>query len=147
MERVMCLMLGKEPGYFQKEMPRNERTAEEIPAAIVNIHREIQGMRKQVETMTELTEKIFSKCNANTKQIEDVKVHVRALAKTDYDRACEFLQEALAGGMLNGNDILLQADEAGIKRSDIMKAKKDLGVQIDIRGYGKNQKFWWYIPA
>lgn len=143
----MCLMLGKEPGYFQKEMPRNERTAEEIPAAIVNIHREIQGMRKQVETMTELTEKIFSKCNANTKQIEDVKVHVRALAKTDYDRACEFLQEALAGGMLNGNDILLQADEAGIKRSDIMKAKKDLGVQIDIRGYGKNQKAWWYIPA
>lgn len=143
----MCLMLGKEPGYFQKEMPRNERTAEEIPAAIANIHREIQGMRKQVETMTELVEKIFSKCNANTKQIEDVKVHVRALAKTDYDRACEFLRDALARGMLNGNDILLQADEAGIKRSDIMKAKKDLGVQIDIRGYGKNQKAWWYIPA
>lgn len=143
----MCLMLGKEPGYFQKEMPRNERTAEEIPAAIANIHREIQGMRKQVETMTELVEKIFSKCNANTKQIEDVKVHVRALAKTDYDRACEFLRDVLAGGMLNGNDILLQADEAGIKRSDIMKAKKDLGVQIDIRGYGKNQKAWWYIPA
>ena len=143
----MCLMLGKEPGYFQKEMPRNERTAEEIPAAIANIHREVQGMRKQVETMTELVEKIFSKCNANAKQIEDVKVHVRALAKTDYDRACEFLRDALAGGMLNGNDILLQADESGIKRSDIMKAKKDLGVQIDIRGYGKNQKAWWYIPA
>ena len=143
----MCLLLGKEPGYFQREIPRDERTAEEIPAAIVNIHREIQGMRKQMETMAELTEKIFSKCNANTKQIEDVKVHVRALAKTDYDRACEFLRDALAGGMLNGNDILFQADEAGIKRSDIMKAKKDLGVQIDIRGYGKNQKAWWYIPA
>lgn len=128
-------------------MPRNERTAEEIPAAIVNIHREIQSMRKQMDAMAELAEKIFSKCNANTKQIEDVKVHVRALAKTDYDRACEFLRDALAGGMLNGNDILLQADEAGIKRSDIMKAKKDLGVQIDIRGYGKNQKAWWYIPA
>lgn len=104
-------------------------------------------MRKQMDAMAELAEKIFSKCNANTKQIEDVKVHVRALAKTDYDRACEFLRDALAGGMLNGNDILLQADEAGIKRSDIMKAKKDLGVQIDIRGYGKNQKAWWYIPA
>ena len=128
-------------------MPRNERTAEEIPAAIVNIHREIQSMRKQMDAMAELAEKIFSKCNANTKQLEDVKVHVRALAKTDYDRACEFLRDALAGGMLNGNDILFQADEAGIKRSDIMKAKKDLGVQIDIRGYGKNQKAWWYIPA
>ena len=67
--------------------------------------------------------------------------------KTDYDRACEFLQEALAGGRLNGNDLLLQADEAGIKRSEIMKAKKDLGVQIDISGYGKNQKAWWYMPA
>lgn len=143
----MCLLLGKDPGYFQKEIPRVEHTTEEIPAAIVNIHKEIQGMRKQIETMAELTEKIFSKCNANTKQIEDVKVHVRELAKTDYARACEFLRDALAGGMLNGNDILLQADEAGIKRSDIMKAKKDLGVQIDIRGYGKNQKAWWYIPA
>ena len=143
----MCLLLGKDPGYFQKEMLRNERTAEEIPAAIVNIHREIQGMRKQMEAMTELAEKIFSKCNANTKQIEDVKVHVRSLAKTDYDRACEFLQDALAGGRLNGNDLLMRADEAGLKRSDVMKAKKDLGVQIDISGYGKNQKAWWYIPA
>lgn len=100
-----------------------------------------------METMAELTEKIFSKCNANTKQIEDVKVHVRALAKTDYDRACEFLQEALSGGRLNGNDLLMRADEAGLKRSDVMKAKKDLGVQIESTGYGKNQKFWWYIPA
>ena len=77
----MCLLLGKDTGYFQREIPRDEGTAEEIPAAIVNIHREIQGMRKQMETMAELTEKIFSKCNANTKQIEDVKVHVRALAR------------------------------------------------------------------
>lgn len=105
------------------------------------------GDEKQVEALTDLTERIFSKCNANTKQLEDVKVHVRALAKTDYDRACEFLQDALSGGRLNGNDLLLQADEAGIKRSEIMKAKKDLGVQIDISGYGKNQKAWWYIPA
>ncbi len=144
---MICLLLGKEPGYFQKEIPRVEHTTEEIPAAIVNIHKEIQGMRKQIETMAELTEKIFSKCNANTKQIEDVKVHVRALAKTDYDRACEFLQEALSGGRLNGNDLLMRADEAGLKRSDVMKAKKDLGVQIESTGYGKNQKFWWYIPA
>ena len=116
-------------------------------ALLYNIHKEIQGMKKQVEALTDLTERIFSKCNANTKQLEDVKVHVRALAKTDYDRACEFLQDALSGGRLNGNDLLLQADEAGIKRSEIMKAKKDLGVQIDISGYGKNQKAWWYIPA
>lgn len=143
----MCLMLGKEPGYFQREIPREEQVAEQVPAAIVNIHKEIQGMKKQVEALTDLTERIFSKCNANTKQLEDVKVHVRALAKTDYDRACEFLQDALSGGRLNGNDLLLQADEAGIKRSEIMKAKKDLGVQIDISGYGKNQKAWWYIPA
>lgn len=143
----MCLLLGKEPGYFKKEIPSAEQTTEEIPAAIVNIHREIQSMRKQMDAMAELAEKIFSKCNANTKQLEDVKVHVRALAKTDYDRACEFLQDTLAGGRLNGNDLLSQADEAGIKRSEIMKAKKDLGVQIDINGYGKNQKAWWYIPA
>lgn len=143
----MCLLLGKEPGYFKKEIPSAKKTTEEIPAAIVNIHREIQSMRKQMDAMAELAEKIFSKCNANTKQLEDVKVHVRALAKTDYDRACEFLQDTLAGGRFNGNDLLSQADEAGIKRSEIMKAKKDLGVQIDISGYGKNQKAWWYIPA
>lgn len=141
------MLLGKDPGHFQKETPTEEKVQEEIPAAIINIHREIQNVKKQVEDLAELTERIFSKCNANTKQLEDVKVHVRALAKTDYDRACEFLQDTLAGGRLNGNDLLSQADEAGIKRSEIMKAKKDLGVQIDISGYGKNQKAWWYIPA
>lgn len=141
------MLLGKDPGHFQKETPTEAKVQEEIPAAIVNIHREIQNVKKQVEDLAELTERIFSKCNANTKQLEDVKVHVRALAKTDYDRACEFLQDTLAGGRLNGNDLLSQADEAGIKRSEIMKAKKDLGVQIDISGYGKNQKAWWYIPA
>lgn len=141
------MLMEKEPGYFRKETPTGEKAEEEIPAAIVNIYREIQGVKKQMEILTELTEKIFSKCNANTKQLEDVKGHVGALAKTDYDRACEFLQNALAGGRLNGNDLLSQADEAGIKRSEIMKAKKDLGVQIDISGYGKNQKAWWYIPA
>lgn len=141
------MLLGKDPGYFQKETPTEEKAQEEIPAAIINIHREIQNVKKQVEDLTELTERIFSKCNANTKQLEDVKVHVRALAKTDYDRACEFLQDTLAGGRVNGNALLAQADDAGIKRSEIMKAKKDLGVQIDISGYGKNQKAWWYIPA
>lgn len=147
MERVICMLLGKDPGHFQKETPTEEKAQEEIPAAIVNIHREIQNVKKQVEDLAELTERIFSKCNANTKQLEDVKVHVRALAKTDYDRACEFLQDALASGRINGNALLAQADDAGIKRSEIMKAKKDLGVQIDISGYGKNQKAWWYIPA
>ncbi len=141
------MLMEKEPGYFRKETPTEEKAEEEIPAAIVNIYREIQGVKKQMEILTELTEKIFSKCNANTKQLEDVKGHVGALAKTDYDRACEFLQNALAGGRINGNTLLAQSDEAGIKRSEIMKAKKDLGVQIDISGYGKNQKAWWYIPA
>ena len=33
----------------------------------------------------------------------------------------------------------------GFKRSDIMKAKAELGVRIQTTGYGKNVKAWWSL--
>lgn len=42
-------------------------------------------------------------------------------------------------------EFLLKSDVAGIKRADIYKAKRDLGVQSAVTGFGKNQKTWWLI--
>ena len=65
------------------------------------------------------------------------------MGQTEYDRAAEFLKGALKNGRVNAFDLLSDADEQGIKRSEIMKAKKELNVIVDSSGYGKSQKSWW----
>lgn len=64
---------------------------------------------------------------------------------TDYDKAVRFLKEVLSGGRVDGSEVLRQADSAGIKRADLNKAKRDIGVNTANTGYGKNQKTWWFL--
>ncbi len=147
MEKVICILLGKEAGYFQVEPKQEKKNTEEIPSILINLYKEMQELKSCLEEILQMQNRIFNKCNANTKQLEDVKQSIRTLSKTDYDKACDFLQDALSGGRINGNDLLMRAEAAGLKRSEIMKARKDLNVQITSSGQGKNQKSWWYIPA
>lgn len=64
---------------------------------------------------------------------------------TDYDKAVRFLKDKLSGGRMDGAELLRMADASGIKRADLNKAKKDLGVDTSTTGYGKNQKTWWFL--
>ena len=97
----------------------------------------------------ELIEKIWSKVHANTLQLEKVKEDVKECAQvlkmTDYDKAVRFLKETLAGGRIDGAEVLRMADATGIKRADLNKAKRDIGVDTAQTGYGKNQKTWWFL--
>ena len=52
------------------------------------------------------------------------------MSKTDYDKALEWLQDKMEGGRYDGAKLLMESEAAGIKRSDIMKAKAELGVRI-----------------
>lgn len=63
----------------------------------------------------------------------------------DYDKALEWLQDKMEGGRYDGAKLLMESEAAGIKRSDIMKAKAELGVRIQTTGYGKNVKAWWSL--
>ena len=56
-----------------------------------------------------------------------------------------FLKETLAGGRIDGAEVLRMADATGIKRADLNKAKRDIGVDTAQTGYGKNQKTWWFL--
>lgn len=67
------------------------------------------------------------------------------LKMTDYDKAVRFLKETLAGGWIDGAEVLRMADATGIKRADLNKAKRDIGVDTAQTGYGKNQKTWWFL--
>lgn len=142
-ERLMCLLLGIEPGSLIQEEKGTEAKI------LTNIYREIMEVREMVEGIAEKTEKIWNKAHANTIQIESIKENtkecLKALVMTDYDKAVRFLKDKLSGGRMDGAELLRMADASGIKRADLNKAKKDLGVDTSTTGYGKNQKTWWFL--
>lgn len=138
-ERIMCLLLGLEPGSLVKEPEKKGMTAAQ---ALTVIRDEILENRR---IMQENFEKIWNKMNTNTVQLEKIKDKVNEVSKTDYDKAVEWLKDKMAGGRYDGAKLLMESDAAGIKRSDVMKAKAELGVRIQTTGYGKNVKTWWSL--
>lgn len=139
MERIMCLLLGLEPGSLVKEPEKKGMTAAQ---ALTVIRYEILENRR---IMRENFEKIWNKLNTNTVQLEKIKDKVNTMSKTDYDKAVEWLRDKMEGGRYDGAKLLMESEAAGIKRSDIMKAKAELGVRIQTTGYGKNVKAWWSL--
>ena len=140
-ERIMCLLLGLEPGSLVKEPEKKGMTAAQ---ALTVIRDEILENRR---IMQENFEKIWNKLNTNTVQLEKIKDKVNTMSKTDYDKAVEWLKDKMAGGRYDGAKLLMESDAAGIKRSDVMKAKAELGVRIQTTGYGKNVKAWWSLKG
>lgn len=140
-ERIMCLLLGLEPGSLVKEPEKKGMTAAQ---ALTVIRDEILENRR---IMQENFEKIWNKMNTNTVQLERIKDKVNTMSKTDYDKALEWLQDKMEGGRYDGAKLLMESEAAGIKRSDIMKAKAELGVRIQTTGYGKNTKAWWSLKG
>lgn len=140
-ERIMCLLLGLEPGSLVKEPEKKGMTAAQ---ALTVIRDEILEKRR---IMQENFEKIWNKMNTNTVQLERIKDKVNTMSKTDYDKALEWLKDKMEGGRYDGAKLLMESEAAGIKRSDIMKAKAELGVRIQTTGYGKNVKAWWSLKG
>lgn len=138
-ERIACMLLGLEPGSLVKEPEKKGMTAAQ---ALTVIRDEILENRR---IMQENFEKIWNKMNTNTVQLEKIKDKVNEVSKTDYDKAVEWLRDKMTGGRYDGAKLLMESDAAGIKRSDIMKAKEELGVRIQTTGYGKNAKAWWSL--
>lgn len=147
-ERLMCILLGLEQGSLIKQ--ENQTRAQGEIKILENLHKEVGKVYQGLEDCTEILEKIWSKVHANTIQIEkikdDVKECVQVLGMTDYDKAVRFLKDILNGGRMNGEEVLRMSDAAGIKRADLNKAKRDIGVDTAATGYGKNQKTWWFMP-
>lgn len=141
-EKVMCFLLGLEPGSLVEK--ERGRVAGET-GAIEDVFKKICRIEETMEMQMEYIEKIFAKANANTIQLEKIKDGIKEFGKTDYEKAVEFLKGVLAEGRMNSEDILLKSDAAGIKRADLMKAKRDMQVDQSTTGYGKNQKTWWFI--
>lgn len=138
-ERIMCLLLGLEPGSLVKEPEKKGMTAAQ---ALTVIRDEILENRR---IMQENFEKIWNKMNTNTVQLEKIKDKVNTMSKTDYDKAVEWLKDKMAGGRYDGAKLLMESDAAGIKRSDVMKARNELKIKIQTTGYGKNVKAWWSL--
>lgn len=138
-ERIMCLLLGLEPGSLVKEPEKKGMTAAQ---ALTVIRDEILENRR---IMQENFEKIWNKMNTNTVQLEKIKDKVNTMSKTDYDKALEWLKDKMEGGRYDGAKLLMESDAAGIKRSDVMKARNELKIKIQTTGYGKNVKAWWSL--
>lgn len=164
-EKLVCLLLGCPIGSFVIREAQNQN--DPIPAILQNLMNEIAELKRdmkniigqvaevltsdkrilsKMENLEENQEKMYRKLNANTIQLEKIKESTEKMQKTEYDRAQEFLRDILRDGRVNSYDLLDAADKAGISRTKVMQARKDLGVEIDVTGYGKNQKSWWYMP-
>lgn len=138
-ERIACMLLGLEPGSLVKEPEKKGMTAAQ---ALTVIRDEILENRR---IMQENFEKIWNKMNTNTVQLEKIKDKVNTMSKTDYDKALEWLKDKMEGGRYDGAKLLMESDAAGIKRSDVMKARNELKIKIQTTGYGKNVKAWWSL--
>ena len=137
-ERLMCLILGIEPGsLIRKAEEKPRKVSEEIFLMMKNLHEEM----KEHE---EMLEKILQKMNTNTVQIERIKESLSQ--KNGNQIAIAFLKDALSGGRVNVESIFSRSDSIGILRKELMHAKKELGVMSEVSGYGNNQKVFWYIP-
>lgn len=141
-EKIMCMLLGLEEGSLIVAEDAPEQTDATV---LTNIHKQIVAERKLLEEAAENIEKIWNKVNANTLQLERIKECVKGFEKSGYEKAIEFLKNALSDGKANSEEIMMRSDAAGIKRADLMKAKRDIGVDSSTTGYGKNQKTWWFL--
>ena len=146
-EGFICSELGVEPGTFA----RKEQSAQKLAggatelAILENIYKELREERKVLEEIVERGEAIWNKLNTHTTQLAKIKERVKELGESDHEKACRFLKEILSGGQVLESEVLTQSDGAGIKRADLFKAKRDIGVQTAVTGYGKNQKTWWIL--
>lgn len=63
------------------------------------------------------------------------------------DEAKEFLEEMLAEGYADFQDIMKEAESRGIKRTVIYEAKKGLQLCHSTTGFGKDKKSIWYYKG
>ena len=145
-ENLICMVLGVEKGTYILPEPKAEPKPQGEITVLNNLHKDVKSLLSVMENLADGQEKIWNKLNTNTIQLERIKDYTKVLEKDEYDRAVDFLKSALADGKVNGEEVLLRADSAGIKRADLNKAKNTVGIDTSVTGYGKNQKTWWFIP-
>lgn len=157
---LMCTLLGIAPEtVIQKPM---ENTCTPESAILKNIYTKVcevasvsgngnveEIIRNEIALpiaeIAQSLEVIMQKVKANTIQIERVKDIVKDSMETEAQRAEKFLTEMLGGGDEEAEKIYKMADELCIKRSELMKAKKKLGVEPYTTGYGANKKAMWRV--
>ena len=143
MERLMCVLLDIEPGSLVKK----ENVSGAEVKMFENLFKKMCELEEIIVVQGEMMEKLIGKANANTVQLEKIKDRLKYCTKSDYEKACDFLRDILSDGRVIGDEVLLKSDAHGIKRADLMKAKRELNVDQATTGYGKNQKTWWFIPS
>lgn len=97
------------------------------------------------EDIVHLLEKILTKVNANTLQIERIKQETITSRVDPVREASIFLKAMLENGRMNAMTIQTKAEMEGITLANLTKAKQELGVKTDMTGSGRNQKIFWYL--
>lgn len=138
---LMCEKLEIDP----EKIAKTQITSGGEVKILENIFKELQSIKNQLSELVEDQKATYSKLQANTVQTARIKDAVDGLCQSEYDRAESYLREILKGGQVSAVEIMQRADDDGIKRSELMKAKGKLDVKIYTTGYGKNQKSWWSL--
>lgn len=115
-------------------------------AILENIYKELREERKVLEEIVERGEAIWNKLNSHTIQLMKIRDKVNEFCESGYDKAIKFLKETLNDKDVLESQILSKSDELGIVRTDLFKAKRDLGICSVPTGHGKSTKVWWQMP-
>ena len=159
-ESLICRLLDRPSGSFVKmQCQLNPESLTDGVQVIENFYREIKAVRTDIDVINKREEKILDtirdfsealetilrKISANTVQLEKLKEYTKPLVLSNYERTVIFLKELLAGGKMQNEEVLKRCDDKGLNRADVYKAKKEIGIETSVTGYGKNQKTWWFI--
>lgn len=173
-ERLMCLVLGTDPGTFILQEKNNTDfvpaagiTAEDMDKLTRLIMHELKGISGMIEEIHDSIGVVRKSVNANKIQLECVKKYMYDISDVNVKTSKEVL------GILNGaviskepsniaeakqlladlvgengceeNAIFEEAQRRRIRKKDVQHAKGELGIITAPRGYGVNaKKVWMY---
>lgn len=62
------------------------------------------------------------------------------------NEAATFLHELLATGEVYSKDVYAKGNDLNLSKRTIDRAKADLGIKLRKEGFGKDSKWYWYLP-
>ena len=141
---LICLLYDVQPEDIRADVNKTD-TQKAFAILREENKRNTEKVLKSQEEIIHLLEKILTKVNANTLQIERIKQEAIVPRTDPVHEARVFLKVMLENGRMNAMTIQAKAEMAGIALANLTKAKQELNVKTDMTGSGRNQKIFWYL--
>lgn len=171
MEKLICAILGKQPGYFiqaEQNAPVPVVETGNLENAIAELRKDLEFFRDAtavglnnlwnlMQEEKDLLEAAFKKvtdinttATANNGYVKDLRQEIKRLridvdgiTKTEQQRAMDYIEQCLVNGDARAEDIMEGADARCISRSALNQAKVAMHIRVYDSGQGASKKVYW----